>query len=214
MNWLGVSQDTPEETNALIDLEGSDEQPAVSDRAAAIIGGSLVEHYLTEILKSYLRKNPKITGELFRPAGALGFFGTKVSLGFLIGVYGEESRRDLQIIVSLRNWFAHELWTRDFDVQKIAAHRKNLTIVDLSIKKQSADGFAGLKIISSGSIPDADDETGFIFGPKILYYTNDYEDILSNPRKRYILAAMLYITLFSSYRHPDPRRLYTDPPIF
>jgi len=54
-----------------------------SDRAVAIVGGSIVEMSLTDALKTHLHESKKITDELFRSAGAFGMFATKVHLGLL-----------------------------------------------------------------------------------------------------------------------------------
>jgi len=63
---------------------------AGTDRAAAIVGGSVVEEALRNALECHLHRNKKLTDNLFRPSGALGSFATKIELGYLVGIYGEK----------------------------------------------------------------------------------------------------------------------------
>ena len=97
-----------------------------SDRAVAILGGSLVEVSLTSAILAHLHRNKKITDELFNTTGALGAFATKIHLGLLVGMYGEDGHKELSIIKDIRNRFAHSLTVKDFKTQQIKDWTKNL----------------------------------------------------------------------------------------
>jgi hypothetical protein len=98
-----------------------------TDRAAAIVGGSLVEIALQNALEAQMHRDKKLTDELFRPTGAFGAFATKISLGFLVGIYGNAGRTELSIIKDIRNAFAHRLDIEGFGTQTISDKVKNLT---------------------------------------------------------------------------------------
>lgn len=97
-----------------------------SDRAVAIVGGSIVERCLELALISHLHRNKKITDQLFRPSGAFGSFATKIHLGLLTGIYGSAGHKELAIVKDIRNKFAHSLDTVGFEAAQISAWAKNL----------------------------------------------------------------------------------------
>jgi hypothetical protein len=47
-----------------------------TDRAAAIVGGSIVELALQSALEVQLHRDKELTDDLFRPSGAFGAFAT------------------------------------------------------------------------------------------------------------------------------------------
>jgi hypothetical protein len=84
---------------------------AQSDRAFAIMGGTLVENCLELYLKSRLKDlnltdGRTIFGELFDGKGSLDF-NLKSALAFALGVLGQDDFNDLDIIRDVRNKFAH-----------------------------------------------------------------------------------------------------------
>lgn len=97
-----------------------------SDRAAAIVGGALVETFLTDALLSHLHKDKKITDQLFQTTGALGAFATKIHLGLLIGMYSKAVHKELLVIKDIRNRFAHSLEIDDFNNQQISSWTQEL----------------------------------------------------------------------------------------
>lgn len=81
-----------------------------SDRGAAIIGGSFVEHYVEHLLLSRMRGLSKTRREnLFDGFGPLAGFSSKIEIGFALGLFGEITRSDLLVIKSIRDKFAHEV---------------------------------------------------------------------------------------------------------
>jgi DNA-binding MltR family transcriptional regulator len=84
------------------------------DRSVVIIASTIVESYLTDLLKSDLRGDisdvrytKQVLSESFNPEGKLGAFGTKISLAFLLGYLTKDAHADLKNISKIRNKFAH-----------------------------------------------------------------------------------------------------------
>lgn len=112
-----------EQAAAINDIDGA------SDRAAAIIAGSLVETRLTEAIKLHLLKikSETIEKSLFRPSGPLGTFSTKIDLAFLMGILTERAYKELVTIKDVRNKFAHHIDIVDFRSHHIMDKCVNLT---------------------------------------------------------------------------------------
>jgi hypothetical protein len=88
--------------------QASNELEGESDRAAAIVGASLLEHLLELILRKAMI-NHKEVKTLFRAAYApFATFQSKIDATFLLGLFPHEKiRDDLHRIREIRNIFAH-----------------------------------------------------------------------------------------------------------
>jgi hypothetical protein len=98
-----------------------------SDRAAAIVGAVMVDESLTGLLKSRLSRDQRLLDELFRSSGPLGAFSVKINLGFLMGLYSGDTRKELETIKNIRNEFAHHI-ARSFDFERIKDLANNLSM--------------------------------------------------------------------------------------
>jgi hypothetical protein len=98
----------------------------VHPRAAGIMWPIIVERRVDNLFKIALRPDEKVHNELFRPSGALGNYGVKVQLAYLLGWIGEDIFKDLVTISKIRNRFAHHIEVKDFSDQKIEAWLNNL----------------------------------------------------------------------------------------
>jgi hypothetical protein len=80
-----------------------------SDRASAVMLGSIVEAALENFLRSKIR--PSLNADdirlLFEFSGVLGTFGAKIIAAYAFNWYGPETRHDLDLIRTIRNEFAH-----------------------------------------------------------------------------------------------------------
>jgi hypothetical protein len=189
MTFLGSNKD---EAAAISELYGNDSKPPTSDRAAAIIAGSLLETTLTRTLVAHLHTHRKVTEDLFKVSGALGYFGTKINLGFLIGMYGEPFRKELDTIKEIRNDFAHKLSVHDFKTDRINGLTKNLKILEQYVFGPGIDVWTG-----------APGWTGTQFtlpslGPPIRIHVADRDVALSDSRQRFIMATAVLARLLSS----------------
>jgi hypothetical protein len=168
---------------------------SVSDRAVAIIAATLLEDRLTRTLKARFNENKKITDELFKVSGPLGYFGTKINVGFLVGLYGEPFRRELETIKDIRNAFAHSLQVRDFKTDKIRGLINNLKILEQYVEGPAPGGFTGTKFTLA--------ELG---GRPITLFKADREASLARPRERFIMATAVLSHLLASLNE-SPIRL-------
>jgi DNA-binding MltR family transcriptional regulator len=57
----------------------------------------------------------KITEGLFDASGSLGTFSAKIDLAYSLGIYGEKTYRELNMIRKIRNEFAHILGPLNFN---------------------------------------------------------------------------------------------------
>jgi hypothetical protein len=158
-----------------------------SDRAAAIVGAAIVEIYLTGALKLHLHEKEKLTKVFFSRTGPVGDFGPKADLAFLVGIIGDRTHRDLVTIINIRNAFAHSLKVRDFNSDKPKTLSSNLKIVEDRTWEIGE---------TSGKMP-----------AECWIGLPNREQILSDPRKRFLLAAQLFSVGFmriSKRRMPSP----------
>jgi hypothetical protein len=74
-----------------------------------VVAGAFVEDYLTDVIKSRIVKDQKTVENMFDPGRACGDFGVKLNLGYLLGIYSDQVRKELDTIRWIRNRFAHRL---------------------------------------------------------------------------------------------------------
>lgn len=89
------------------------------DRAIAISLPAIVENHLTSYIHAVMRPDAKILNELFHPSGALGNFGTKIRLAYMLALIPKETYKDLIVIGKIRNEFAHKPSVKSLDQQPI-----------------------------------------------------------------------------------------------
>jgi DNA-binding MltR family transcriptional regulator len=110
-----------------------------SDRAAGILAGSFVEHFLKNLLRGFLAKDA-IVDELFDNAFApLASFSARAKLCFALGLIPKNLLNDLDIIRDIRNHFAHHPADTSFENPEVARLCSHLSLAHLG-KEQVADG--------------------------------------------------------------------------
>ena len=126
----------------------------------------------------------ELLNRLFRDGAQIGSFGTRIDIGYAIGLYGEETYKDLKSISKIRNAFAHKLAPKDFKNQKVKDWANNLTLPDrfplvhmpsilpfLVTPENPAKKFEAAKVFVSGDsiAPDINDSKHrFIRSAEIL----------------------------------------------
>lgn len=153
-----------------------------SDRAAGIVAGSIVDTRLEHAIQSKLRDDRDIMGRLFNANGALGAFGTKIDLAYLMGILSSDAYADLKILQKIRNDFAHNLELASFDEQSIRDRCKNFKLVDRHI----------------GPVPEinpADIGGDPLARPNPYMGLPDHAEKLSDPRFRYVMTAQIISSL-------------------
>jgi hypothetical protein len=105
-----------------------------SDRAVAILVGSLIETYLADHIKLHI-VDPKgsIWKDRGRPSGPFGSFAVKIDLAYMLGLITAEARSDLINIKEIRNYFAHDLNARGFADDLPKARSMNLELVQYHV---------------------------------------------------------------------------------
>lgn len=85
-----------------------------SDRSAAVLAGSFLEHFLASILKHVLRKEPEVD-ELFHGFGPFSSFSQRISVAYAFGLIEKKTQDNLKAIKDIRNYFAHTPRDVSFD---------------------------------------------------------------------------------------------------
>ena len=99
-----------------------DELKEQHDRAAAVILAAQVEDALrAAILERLISLSEKEEARIFGPDMPLGSLSAKIKIGFALGVYGAETRADLDKIREIRNAFAHAKKPIKFETPSVAA---------------------------------------------------------------------------------------------
>lgn len=133
--WVNLSL---EEAAAIKELQ------SLPDRAAGIVGATILESRLGERLKKEtadLAIKEKITlhERMFHHSGPLGSFSARINLGFMLKIYDEEAWRDLDIIRSVRNDFAHLTGIGSFNTDTVRDRCGNLKACDTRFSDQEKD---------------------------------------------------------------------------
>ncbi|MFQ6403931.1 hypothetical protein ACIDE9_04135 [Methylophilus sp. 'Pure River'] len=91
-----------------------------SDRAAVILAGSMCENALGQLLRISLVASPTSNDELMDGANApLSTFSAKINACYRIGLISRQFTRDLHLIRSIRNKFAHNISGCSFDESSV-----------------------------------------------------------------------------------------------
>jgi DNA-binding MltR family transcriptional regulator len=154
-----------------------------SDRAAAIIAGTIIEVRMKAAILSAFRRSPKIEERLFQPSGPMGSFSTKIDMVYMLKLVSRAAYNDLIIIKYIRNAFAHRLDIRDFESQSISDRCRNLKLAETHI----------------GSLEGNEGEMLLSFDPNDIprLHVLDYEQKITNPRERYLMTAQLVTICFA-----------------
>ena len=72
--------------------------------------------------------NETVAWTLFEDRGLLESFGAKITMGHALGLYGKQTRRNLDILRQVRNLFAHDISQLTFATPEIAHACKELII--------------------------------------------------------------------------------------
>jgi hypothetical protein len=120
----------PKEINAI-----ADEMEHEGARAAITIGASLLEHALEDAIRYRLRQPSNKTEEnvLFNEMGLLGSFNEKIWAAYFLGIIGPETRRDMDLVRTIRNEVAHNMNPISFETESIKARCLEIKISDQHI---------------------------------------------------------------------------------
>jgi hypothetical protein len=107
-------------------------------RAAIIVGGSLLEYGLEQLLESRLRKpeSKRDADELFSDNGIIGSFNQKILMAYFMRLIGPSARRDFDLVRKIRNEVAHNVNPVSFDSPPIADWCRELVFAKETIHGQ------------------------------------------------------------------------------
>lgn len=89
-----------------------------SDRGAAILAGSFLEHYLGIFLKSKT-VDQEVAEKLFGAMGPLATFSQRIAIAYAFGFIDKQQYADLELIRKIRNYFAHHPISGTFDAPEV-----------------------------------------------------------------------------------------------
>lgn len=127
-----------------------------TDRMTALLGAAIIEHALQVALMSkFVPLGKTDHSNVFDGAGngTLGSLSNKTRLGHALGLFGPQTRADIDIIRNVRNVFAHALSTRvAFKHDDVASECKKLRTVGVyNYEKDPRTRFVGAVLtISDG----------------------------------------------------------------
>lgn len=84
------------------------------DRLVGLLAPIALDHHLVQAIKVRWVDDGEVLDELLRDGGPIGSFGIRVRIGFAMGLYCEETYRDLLRLNKIRNLFAHKLEVGSF----------------------------------------------------------------------------------------------------
>jgi DNA-binding MltR family transcriptional regulator len=114
-------------------LRMANELKGENDRAAAIVGTSVLETRLEELLTKIMISHKEVPN-IFKGYAPLSTFSAKIRLSYFLGLIPEDIYKDLDRIREVRNRFAHELNPLSFEDQSTADIVKSLNCVQPFIK--------------------------------------------------------------------------------
>ena len=107
-----------------------------ADRAAAIVGGTLLEAALGTAIES---KFVPLDRKTERPMlfdgeknGPISTFSSRIRIGYALGLYGPETQEELECIKAVRNAFAHGAMRLKFQTPQISDICAQLTLFEKS----------------------------------------------------------------------------------
>jgi hypothetical protein len=139
-----------------------------SNRAVAVIWPAIVENRLTDAIRASLRPDKKVADEIFSPSGALGTFGQKIRLGYMLGLFGTDLRDDLTQHSKIRNAFAHRVDITSFEEAPVKDRMDAMRVVKVHrdlLRTLQSDKTKGEKV---------DGTKLFVLGQELSDYRNTF----------------------------------------
>lgn len=98
------------------------EMMETNDRAAAVVGGSILEDNIESLLRNHMRRLPKEADEaLFDGTGPLATFSAKVRIAYALNLLTDEQYQTANYVREIRNAFAHARRDMKFEDLEVSA---------------------------------------------------------------------------------------------
>ena len=147
------------------DAEDVDSLP---DRAVGIVRASIIDDRLTVAIRSHLRPDSTLAEEMLGERGRIGEFGTKIDIGYLLGLYDKRDRKALHAVREIRNKFAHLPGRVSFEDKVLAKFITDLEFVRALF--WDVEWTARTQFIEA---------TAYLLGTLMVCYRGDGERLLS-----------------------------------
>jgi hypothetical protein len=105
-----------------------------NDRLVAILGGTMIELALTDVLRSVMFRGDN---KLFDPHQPLSTLSSKIQLAFSLGLIDDDIHRNCEYIREVRNVFSHRLAPTSFRTPEVSAVCKLLKMGEIEGKKNN-----------------------------------------------------------------------------
>ncbi len=196
MAWLTLSQT---ETRTFFDIIREIEDG--SPRAVAVVAGAFVEEHLTKLIRwrmvrERIKSDVDLQGQMFRPGGPIGDFGTKINLAYLMGYISKDAWKELDTIRFIRNRFAHSVEINRWNIDWLMSRCNNLVLwekIKIKIRRSDRDDPKKLALTLGPAIEEAEQKFPII---DMIEVTNS---LLAN--ERYVAACKFYVAAFSIVIH-------------
>jgi DNA-binding MltR family transcriptional regulator len=123
MTWFPESQE---------EIDFFSELRTMPDRTVGLLAGTIIDDRLEKALRARWHdtkiESQQLFDRIFNYTGPVGSFGTRIDIGFAVGIYNDETLRDLHTIRKIRNAFAHKIAPKDFTAQQLIDLTSNLKI--------------------------------------------------------------------------------------
>jgi DNA-binding MltR family transcriptional regulator len=96
------------------------------DRVIAVIGAAYLDSMLDRLLTAAFIQSAEDVERMLRPDGPLGSNGSRYQLCYCLGLITREQRDDLKIVAKIRNAFAHNFKSLDFEADPIRGYCASL----------------------------------------------------------------------------------------
>jgi hypothetical protein len=201
--WVAFSAGTRQ---AFSELESG------SERVIGVVSGGIIDSLLTDAIKDELKLDSseharKVQNDFFQPDGAVGAFGAKIMLAYLLGYFTPEAYDDLMKFKYIRNQFAHYSQFNSFDIQHIKDRCEKFKLIDKRIRPPAAT----VTYMASGKTVPLD---SYSTGPDGFYLNVvNYEESLKTPKGRFVATAKLFCAALELYLTPQLPDLARHKPV-
>lgn len=90
-----------------------------SDRGGVLMAAAFLDDQLKQMLLGRLVNDKKVSKRAFEFNGPLGTFSSRIDFSYLLGMLPSNARRDLHLVRSIRNKFAHNASPMDLNHEQV-----------------------------------------------------------------------------------------------
>ena len=92
-----------------------------TDRGCALMAAAYLDGELERLLRAAWVADSNVLNEMLGQSKPLGTFSSRIDIAFLVGLIGQQARRDLHLIRKIRNEFGHVAEPITFESQQMSS---------------------------------------------------------------------------------------------